>query len=90
LTISEFEENKISIYPNPAKDYLSIQFNTNLDSNYTIKIYNNVGQLVRTEKQNSNTSETTLSISDLSSGLYFIKFEDSFGFNAYCSKFIKD
>ncbi|MDD4148805.1 MAG: T9SS type A sorting domain-containing protein [Bacteroidales bacterium] len=54
------------IYPNPAKDFIVFENFTN-----NIKIYNSLGQVVRTIK-NPNPLQK-VSISDLPKGLYFVK-----------------
>ena len=55
---------KILIYPNPAKDYITIEGN---DLKSPIIIMNNLGQIVFNEKSNR------INISNLSKGIYFIK-----------------
>ncbi len=81
ITVDEFVSNpqinvetEISIYPNPAKDMLYYQV-LNADGNETLEIYSIYGTLVR---QSKITEKGNLDISDLSSGIYLIKFKQKF------------
>ena len=67
--------SKISIFPNPAKDIIHIN-NTEL-SQYQVDILNVNGELVKSSK--SNSQNTTIEVSDLSAGLYFILINDEKG-----------
>lgn len=61
-----------AIYPNPASEYMMIRSSTpdrNLD------IFNAMGQLILSEQNVQNGS--MVDISDLETGLYFVKSEDS-------------
>jgi hypothetical protein len=66
--LENLELNDLSIFPNPTSSFLTIQSN-NLIS--PISIYDITGKLVLQNKGNSN--EIILEISNLNSGLYFIK-----------------
>jgi hypothetical protein len=63
LNLEENTTNTVSIYPNPATDFLTIDTKETIE---TIKIYSNLGQLVKTE------TTTNFSIADLNSGVYFV------------------
>ncbi|WP_066629171.1 T9SS type A sorting domain-containing protein [Labilibacter marinus] len=62
----------ISIAPNPAKDKISILSDKVIPVDQ-ISIYNTSGVLVKTEY--SNNEDLTISISDLTDGIYFIRIE---------------
>ena len=62
LSTSEFTKVDFDIYPNPVKDFLSV--NSQEPINF-LKIYSITGKLLR------ETAESSINISDLSSGLYF-------------------
>lgn len=62
--------NSIKIYPNPASSVLNIQSNTE-DLNATIEIYSISGAKLKSLK--ATASLTTISISDLQTGVYFVK-----------------
>lgn len=64
------EENEsISVYPNPATDYLKFESESFVINN--MEIYNVSGQLVANEIINS--MEFSLNVSNFADGLYFIK-----------------
>jgi cephalosporin-C deacetylase-like acetyl esterase len=66
------KNKEIIIYPNPALDLLTIKM-ANTD-NSDIKIYDILGKLVLTNS--TNTNETTLNISNLAKGNYFIEIKN--------------
>lgn len=72
--------NAISVYPVPAENELSIQFPTDFTL-YKVEIYNNLGQLLATDFKN------IIDISELSSGVHFLKIETSEG--VFHKNFIK-
>ena len=68
--------NEITIFPNPAADYLHV-VKSKIEANNPIFIYNSVGQIVY------KGYEDKIIVSDFSSGLYFLKYGNSY------RKFIK-
>jgi CubicO group peptidase (beta-lactamase class C family) len=72
---------KISIYPNPSNEYLNIK--VPLQTNYTIKIYNNQGALIY-----SNNDISRIEIKDWAKGLYH--FVLTMNDQLYKSSFIKN
>lgn len=64
------EENKnaFSIFPNPAKDFISI--NTNNNKNYSVNIFNSVGEKIYSTTQFANC---TLPIANWNNGIYEIE-----------------
>jgi carboxyl-terminal processing protease len=62
--------SNIQIYPNPAKSSISINLPVAL-INFEINIYNLNGQLLQTDQLNNSIN--TVSIKNLSSGVYIIK-----------------
>jgi hypothetical protein len=85
--ISDIEENKIKtnsfiIYPNPAAEKLTISF-LSPQTNH-VEIYDIMGRPIKTFF--TNLSTTTINVSDLPNGLYFIRVKD---FPNQTQKFIK-
>lgn len=72
-------KNNISIYPNPVSNAITINANKALGS---VGIYDALGKLVITH--HSNNLQTTIDISTLEKGMYFIRT------NGINNKFIKD
>lgn len=71
LSSQNFEvENKISIYPNPSSDFISIN---GLQKNENIKIYSVLGQIVKTINVVQNQK---IDIKNLKDGIYFLKFNN--------------
>ena len=79
---TEFVEDALSIedsnfitfemFPNPAKDKVTIRLNANNFGNATINVIDLQGKLIL-EQVISEGNNTELDISDLQSGLYFVK-----------------
>jgi hypothetical protein len=68
LSTDQFENIKIAIYPNPTNHLVHIESEINMEH---ISIYNMLGQVVINRK--AIDTSMTLNISDLSTGIYFIK-----------------
>ncbi len=68
LGISDFDYIEISIYPNPAKNVLTINSNVIIES---FNIFSSNGKLVKDKYLQNNKVD----LSDLNSGIYFVKIE---------------
>lgn len=80
-------ESRITIFPNPANDNISIELLNLLPSTKnTISIYNIQGQLLF--QKYSDLAKTEIDISTLSKGIYFIKIQNSD--NIIFQKFVKE
>ncbi len=78
-----------NIYPNPATSKLTIQFNSNLQKNISLDLFDVYGQRIKIIHDGmipSNGLNKSIDISDLSSGIYFIKSE---GENNTVKRFVK-
>ena len=64
-TTEEAINNKLNVYPNPAENHISIS--TNYEKNYSVVLYNVLGEKVLESSEKSN-----INISNLSSGMYII------------------
>ncbi len=79
--------NQIMIYPNPAKENLTIDFKNNVYiQNNIVYIYNLGGQLLL--QQSIKQEKTNLNISNLTKGMYIIKISNDKKTNV--SKFVKE
>lgn len=85
LSTSNFENLKISLFPNPTSNKLNINFDRNLE-NANIKIISILGQMVL-EKQNIYGNNISADVSSLSNGTYVVQLQE--GNSLSTSKFIK-
>lgn len=67
LSVDEFSMNKISVTPNPAQDFVNINFPQSV-SDFTTELYDISGKLIL---KSSNIEK--LNISELHSGIYILK-----------------
>ena len=86
LSISEFEKNGFSLYPNPAKTEVFIKNSTGTRLS-KVKVFDLTGKLVLTKAVENNETTPSVNIATLSSGLYLISVEDLTG-NQYQSKLV--
>lgn len=73
LNSETFNTNKISLYPNPAQNFVVL--NNKPDSIENIDIYSITGHLVKSVDLKSNNDK--IDIKDLAPGLYFLKTDES-------------
>jgi len=66
--IDDIDDNKINIYPNPASDFIIVDFPDY--SNKEFSLYNNTGQLLHKEMANK---QIKLNLNNLCAGIYIIK-----------------
>lgn len=76
LGTSDFENNKLQLYPNPATNELKFQLD-DVSTNYKIAIYNTLGSLLYESTNQSSNSTNSINISHLNSGIYFVQITDS-------------
>lgn len=81
------ENGSIRIYPNPAKDKISIQLPTNTGKNSILNIFNVQGIEVKTESQFPTGNLTSIDISDFQNGYYMVQVLT--GTQRYSQSFIK-
>lgn len=77
LSIAEVATiNSVNIYPNPAQDFLNIQFDVIKSGNFNVEIYNTIGQRVVFEHlgfRGVGANIQQLSLAELNPGIYFVK-----------------
>ncbi len=66
------KDNALSIYPNPAKDF--IVFSKWIDEKLKVEIIDVTGKIVASEYLNSKN--TTLNTADFTNGIYLVKVEN--------------
>jgi len=89
LPATGIEENDIFsnmvVYPNPYNCQLTLEIQSNLDTEEKIEIVDVNGKLVKTVEINPTDKKTEVSLEEVSSGTYFIKSNTQKG----CKKIIK-
>lgn len=76
VNISELtEKNKINIYPNPANENITIEYN-GFKKEITIEIFNFTGKLI--DSKNMNSTILNLNLNNYPKGFYTLKIENSF------------
>ncbi len=85
LSNRQNELQSFVMYPNPAKEFVTIGFNNSLSGDkVVVEIYDILGQLVSATKfENTPNFEQTVNISNLKSGLYLVRVGDG---NAFTTK----
>ena len=78
-----YNTNQFTIVPNPAKDYININNNTNIKS---LEVLSISGEVLKTLKNITNQQQ--INIADLTKGVYFLRAIDKNG-NLLHSKMIK-
>ena len=68
LNGTTFDLTKLSYYPNPVLDVFTVRYSANITS---VEIYDLSGR--RVKNNNSNNSEVTVNLSDLSASVYIVK-----------------
>jgi len=81
------EQSKPYVYPVPAKDLLTINFGTILN-NCSIEIFTTDMRVIRRETVNSLSMKKEINISQLQSGIYFIRLSGPSGIDLL--RFIKE
>ncbi len=71
------ENNAFSLFPNPASDILTMNIENRNITDFTLNIYNVMGELVRSELLKQNPQQIT--ISDLNNGIYFAEIKSGEG-----------
>ena len=73
------------IYPNPTKDFISIELKDMTSLDYEIKLYSINGQLINS--MHSNTLKTSIDMSNIPLGIYFLELSN--GLKIHKFKIIK-
>ena len=70
-------ESKIKVYPNPASNYLTIQYSLQNSSTVKIELFDILGKSIKTllpsTLQSKDNYKTSWQLEDIKSGLYFVK-----------------
>jgi hypothetical protein len=74
---AEFDLAKsITVYPNPATDFINIKLSTLDASTAKISLYTILGNELAVEKENVDDHEVRIKVKDIAPGYYFIAVRD--------------
>ena len=79
----QIDGENILLYPNPTSETLTIKISDSQYVNTQIQIFNTIGNLVKETELPENGQ---INVSELSNGLYFVRFKDN---SQQTLKFIK-
>ncbi len=73
-----FEDDRLSVYPNPSNGVLNIRIMPESDLTQTVQVFNNLGQLVESYDLSFTKSQpaVVVSLNDLADGMYFVRVFD--------------
>ncbi len=67
------QETQLQVFPNPFNDQIHIKSNQSIDK---LHIFNQIGALIITYDFEEQSTQKTIDLSDLSSGLYYLQSQD--------------
>jgi C1A family cysteine protease len=69
--------NDIVVYPNPASDFISIKFSSDIITSFKITLIDNIGKIIYMQefKNIYSGTENKIDISGLNYGIYFLKID---------------
>lgn len=71
--LKEIDESDVSVYPNPTREFLTIEANLSTSQNLQISVVDMMGRTVMNlTPQNADHLETTINVSTLESGPYMV------------------
>ena len=82
------EANNVKLYPNPATDNLTIRYSSSAGA-AKICVYNTLGKMIANYKI-TDTTITNIPVSNLATGIYFIRLTDDEGNVVAIQKFSKE
>jgi photosystem II stability/assembly factor-like uncharacterized protein len=78
LSVNEFALESFEVFPNPAKDQVSLKWNKS--DLVSVKIFDALGKLMYFGKDMNISEPTQIDVSNYASGLYFVKINNLNGF----------
>lgn len=77
----QYLNDNLKLYPQPAKDFLSIETPVSDEGLFTrLSVCNAIGQAIREEELHFNNGSVKLSVADLPEGFYTLQFSTSKGY----------
>jgi hypothetical protein len=72
LTVTNFEKTNITIFPNPAQEYFTVQADF-VENDLNVEVINELGQVVKTSKILQGSTLTVIETDTLYNGIYFVR-----------------
>ena len=72
LRTIEIKNTRFALYPNPAKEFLTVTFADNSNEPTEITIHNALGQKINTSHSIIDNPSVKINVTDLSNGIYFL------------------
>lgn len=86
---SQIDLKSISIFPNPAVEYLNVKFETPIAKKTKITVHNVIGNTVDVETETIDEFEIRLKVKDLPVGYYLLAVRDDESNSRSTIKFLK-
>ncbi len=76
---TQIGDQSLQVYPNPTSDLLNLEYNSKSDANHTVRVYNTMGQLMKSFNLlfYQGFNQNTIDVADLSAGTYFLEIESN-------------
>ncbi|HMJ70829.1 MAG TPA: T9SS type A sorting domain-containing protein [Cyclobacteriaceae bacterium] len=81
--------NSISIFPNPAIEYLNVKFDNPIAKKAKLTVHNVIGNTVEVESETIDDHEIRLKVKDLPVGYYLLAVRDEESNSRSTIKFLK-
>ena len=83
------EENRVSLYPNPAIDYIQVKIENSSLQEPTVMIYNIIGNPVEVNIRETEENTYLIALQQLPAGYYFVAIKDEKSYFRETYKFVK-
>jgi Secretion system C-terminal sorting domain len=78
LIAEQGADKSILVFPNPVKDFLTVNFTGLTDGNYKVELIDNIGKLIYQTQTEVNESNRTfqLKVNEVAAGNYFLRVQN--------------
>lgn len=85
----QFDARSVSIFPNPAVEYLNVKFESPIAKRTKLTVHNVIGNTVEVETETIDDFEIRLKVKDLPVGYYLLALRDEESNSRSTIKFLK-
>jgi hypothetical protein len=86
---SRVESSRFKVFPNPAREYITFEFQQGIEQDAALRLYNALGQMVLEEKLNKGMQQIQISLKGMQPGIYLLQVRDRNGVVS-TKKFVKE